>query len=153
MLSTLKSGQAHKNREDFRSLLKQAFKKADVSTPTPLFKGIVDALSERDPSADICLDSDGNSEPDAELRDYENVPLKENIGEYMKREVLPHVPDAWVDESKTKVGYEINFNRYFYKYEPPEPLEKIEADLQRIEKEIANMLVGMTGWGSDNTQP
>jgi type I restriction enzyme M protein len=63
---------------------------------------------------------------------------------YMKREVLPHVPDAWVDESKTKVGYEINFNRYFYKYTPPRPLKAIEADLKGIEKEIADMLAEVT---------
>ena len=73
-------------------------------------------LSERDESADVCIDNKGNPEPDPELRDYENVPLKQNIDEYMAREVLPHVPDARVDRSKTKVGYEINFNRYFYKY-------------------------------------
>ena len=63
----------------------------------------------------------------------------------MEREVLPHVPDAWVDESKTKVGYEINFNRYFYKYTPPRPLEEIEADLKQIENEIAGMLAEMAG--------
>jgi type I restriction enzyme M protein len=102
------------------------------------------ALAERDETADICTDSKGNPEPDSELRDYENVPLKEDIGEYMKREVLPHVPDAWVDESKTKVGYEINFNRHFYKYTPPRSLEKIEADLKQIEKEIAGMLEEVT---------
>lgn len=60
----------------------------------------------------------------------------------MKREVLPHVPDACVDESKTKVGYEINFNRYFYKYVPPRPLEEIEVDLVKIEDEIAELLKG-----------
>lgn len=63
----------------------------------------------------------------------------------MAREVLPHVPDAWVDESKTKVGYEINFNRYFYKYTPPRPLEEIEADLKAIEKEIGELLSEVTG--------
>ena len=83
-------------------------------------------------------------EPDTELRDYENVPLKEDVGEYMKREVLPHVPDAWVDESKTKVGYEINFNRYFYQYTPPRPLDAIEGDLKKIESEIAAMLAEVT---------
>ena len=62
----------------------------------------------------------------------------------MRREVLPHVPDAWVDESKTKVGYEINFNRYFYQYTPPRPLDEIEADLKKIEKEIAEMLAEVT---------
>ncbi|MCK5505785.1 MAG: hypothetical protein KAJ10_11510, partial [Thermodesulfovibrionia bacterium] len=68
----------------------------------------------------------------------------EDINEYMKREVLPHVPDAWVDGSKTKTGYEINFNRYFYKYTPPRPLEKIEAELKQIEAEIAGMLEEVT---------
>jgi type I restriction enzyme M protein len=62
----------------------------------------------------------------------------------MKREVLPHVPDAWIDYTKTKIGYEINFNRYFYKYTPPRPLEEIETDLKQIEKEIADMLAGVT---------
>jgi type I restriction enzyme M protein len=66
------------------------------------------------------------------------------VGEYMRREVLPHVPDAWVDESKTRIGYEINFNRYFYKYTPPRPLEEIEADLKKIEKEIVDMLTEVT---------
>jgi len=82
--------------------------------------------------------------PDPELRDYENVPLKEDVEEYFKREVLPYVPDAWIDHEKTKVGYEINFNRYFYKYEPPRPLEEIEADLKEIEQEIADMLAEVT---------
>lgn len=63
----------------------------------------------------------------------------------MASEVLPHVPDAWIDESKTKVGYEINFNRYFYKYTPPRPLEEIEADLKAIEKEIGELLSEVTG--------
>ena len=104
------------------------------------------ALSERDETADICIDSKGNPEPDPELRDYENVPLKEDIDEYMAREVLPHVPDAWVDESKTKIGYEINFNRYFYtSISHQEPLEEIEADLKQIEKEIADMLAEVAG--------
>lgn len=102
------------------------------------------ALSERDEEAEICLDAKGNPEPDPALRDYENVPLKEDIEEYMKREVLPHVPDAWIDHTKTKIGYEINFNRYFYKYSPPRPLEEIEADLKKIEKEIADMLAEVT---------
>jgi type I restriction enzyme M protein len=140
VLDSLKGTPLCKNRDKFVNTLRQAFKKAAVSLSAGLFKGILDALSERDPSADSCLDSDGNQEPDSELRDYENVPLKEDVDTYLKREVLPHVPDAWIDEEKTKVGYEINFNRYFYKYEAPEPLEKIEAELKLIEKEIADML-------------
>ena len=68
------------------------------------------------------------------------MPLKESIEEYFKREVLPHVPDAWIDESKTKVGYEIPLNRHFYRYEPPRPLEVIEADIKKLEGEILAML-------------
>ena len=134
-----------KNRDEFSDALKGSFKKAGLSIPAALFKAILMALSERDETADICIDSKGNPEPDPELRDYENVPLKENIEDYMAREVLPHVPDAWIDESKTKIGYEINFNRYFYKYTHPRPLNEIEADLKTIEKEIAGMLVEVAG--------
>ena len=132
-----------KNREKFTGLIKETFKKYDLATSGPLFNAIIMAVSQKDETADICKDSKGNPEPDPDLRDYENVPLKEDIREYMKREVLPHVPDAWVDESKTKTGYEINFNRYFYKYVPPRPLETIEAELKQIESEIAAMLSEM----------
>lgn len=143
-LEGLKSKGTVKNRDTFSDMLKNAFKKAQIKVPTPLFKAILMALSERDETADVCTDSKGNPESDSDLRDYENVPLKESIEEYFKREVLPHVPDAWIDESKTKVGYEINFNRYFYKYTPPRPLDEIEADLKLIEKEIADMLSEVT---------
>lgn len=134
-----------KNRDEFSEQMKTAFKKSGFAVPAPLFKSILMALAERDETADICVDSKGNPEPDPELRDYENVPLKEDINEYMAREVLPHVPDARVDESKTKIGYEINFNRYFYQYTPPRPLEEIESDLQQIENEIARMLSEVAG--------
>ncbi len=133
-----------KNRETFSDLMKEVFAEAKLKVPAPLFKAILMALAERDETADVCTDTRGNPEPDPDLRDYENVPLKEDVAEYMKREVLPHVPDAWVDESKTKIGYEINFNRYFYQYTPPRPLEEIEADLKQIEKEIADMLAEVT---------
>src|SRR5680860_109014 len=125
-----------KEREAFTGQMKTAFKKADLKVPAALFKAILMALAERDETAEICTDKKGNPEADSDLRDYENVPLKETIKEYMKREVLPHVPDAWVDESKTKIGYEINFNRYFYQYTPPRPLDEIEADLKRTQGEI-----------------
>jgi len=110
-LEGLRSKGIIQNREAFSELMKAAIKKKKVALPTPLFKAILIALSERDETADVCTDAKGNPEPDSELRDYENVPLKEDVDEYMRREVLPHVPDAWVDESKTKIGYEINFNR------------------------------------------
>ena len=133
-----------KDRTEFSKQMKAAFKKAGIKVPVSLFKAILMALAERDETAKVCTDAKGNPEPDPELRDYENVPLKEDINEYMKREILPYVPDAWVDESKTKIGYEINFNRHFYKYIPPRPLDEIEADLKTIEKEIADMLAEVT---------
>jgi type I restriction enzyme M protein len=83
-------------------------------------------------------------EVDPELRDTENVPLKEKIEDYFKREVLPHVPDAWIDQSKTKIGYDIPLNRHFYRYEPPRPLEEIEADIKTLEGEILALLKEVT---------
>ena len=83
-------------------------------------------------------------EPDPDLRDFENVPLKENIDAYFEREVRPHVSDAWMDRSKDKVGYEINFNRHFYRYTPPRPLEEIDADLRLAEDEIVRLLREVT---------
>ena len=139
-LYTLKDRGIITNRDEFSKMLKGVFKDADIKVRAPILKAIMKALSERDETADVCTDSKGNPEPDTNLRDYENVPLKEDIEEYFKSEVLPHVPDAWIDESKTKVGYEINFNRYFYKYTPPRPLEEIEEDLKKIENDIADML-------------
>ena len=111
-----------------------------MKLPAPVRKAILSALGERDETAEIVLDGDGNPEPDADLRDYENVPLKEDIHAYFEREVMPHVPDAWIDESKTKVGYEIPFTRHFYKYEPLRPLEEIEADIKKLEQEIQSIL-------------
>lgn len=88
----------------------------------------------------IVTDNKGNPKPDSSLRDYENIPLKEDIDEYFKREVLPHVPDAWMDRDKDKVGYEINFTRYFYKYEPLRSLKEIRADIVKLEQETRNSI-------------
>ncbi|CAK7014927.1 MAG: hypothetical protein DELT_02219 [Desulfovibrio sp.] len=85
----------------------------------------------------------GKPQPDTGLRDTENVPLAEDVEAYFKREVLPHVPDAWIDHEKTKVGYEIPFNRHFYVFEPPRPLEAIDADLTRVSANIMEMLKGL----------
>lgn len=84
-------------------------------------------------------------EPDSKLRDFENVPLKDNVESYFEREVHPHMLDAWMDRSKDKIGYEINFNRHFYKYTPPRPLEEIDADLKAIEEQIILLLGEVTG--------
>ncbi len=83
-------------------------------------------------------------EPDPKLRDFENVPLKEDVHAYFEREVRPHVADAWIDHEKTKIGYEINFNRHFYRFTPPRPLFEIDADLRRAEEEIVRLLGAVT---------
>ena len=87
---------------------------------------------------------DDGYEPDADLRDFDNVPLKDDIDAYFEREVRPHVPDAWMDRAKDKVGYEINFNRHFYKYTPPRPLDVIDAELKQAEEEIMRLLREVT---------
>ena len=134
-----------KSREAFEKTLRAAFLKAKVDVPAPVFKAVMSALSERDETAEICTDSKGRPEPDAELRDNENVPLKEDVQAYFEREVLPHVPDAWIDESKTKVGYEIPFTRHFYKYKALRPLAEIEAEIRALEGEIQGMLGEVLG--------
>lgn len=132
-----------KNRDAFYECLKHALP-GDQCVTKSLRAVLSDAFSERDESAEICTDARGEPEPDAELRDTENVPLKEKIEDYFKREVLPHVTDAWIDESKTKVGYEIPLNRHFYRYEPPRPLEEIESDIKTLESEILVLLKEVT---------
>lgn len=132
-----------KNREVFVEKFKATLKKHAITLKPPVFKSMLEALSERDETADICTDAKGNPEPDPDLRDNENVPLKEDIHAYFDREVKPHVPDAWIDESKTKVGYEIPFTRHFYQYTPLRPLEEIEAEIKALEDEIQGMLKGV----------
>ena len=115
-------------------------------------KAALACFGERDASAQSVLDDKGNPQADSDLREFENVPLKESIDDYFAREVLPHVPDAWIDTGKTDakdgqvgiVGYEINFNRYFYVYQPPRPLAEIDADLKAVEAEIAALLGEVT---------
>lgn len=82
----------------------------------------------------------GKPQPDSALRDTENVPLSEDVDAYFRREVLPHAPDAWIDHEKTRVGYEIPFNRHFYVFQPPRPLEDIDADLKEVIGRIQTML-------------
>jgi len=136
------------DRVAFLKALKAALKAEGTKVGAPVLKAIIAALGERDEEAKVCLDKDGNPEPDTSLRDHELVPLGEDWREYVAREVTPFVPDAWVDESHRdatdgrvgRVGYEINFNRYFYTYVPPRPLEEIDAELKALEAEIAGLL-------------
>ncbi len=146
-------GTLFKDRAVFEKALDRAAMTAGLKLIPPLRKAILAALAERDESAEICRDTHGNPEPDPELRDTENVPLNEDIWTFFEREVQPHVPDAWVntairdhrDGEVGRVGYEINFNRYFYEYQPPRPLEKIEADIKLLEQDILAMLREVAG--------
>lgn len=151
VLAGMDANEKFMNRERFRAQLKTEFKKAGVSLAAPVEKAVLAALGERDEEADVCL-KDGKPEADPELRDTESVPLKESVLTYFEREVLPHVPEAWINETVRdhkdgqvgKVGYEINFNRYFYKYTPPRPLEEIDADIKALEREILELLSEVT---------
>lgn len=140
VLTSLINDTVYKNREQFTKLLKKKFKEENVTIGAPVLKAVLAVLSEKIETADICVDSKGNPEPDPELRDTENVPLKEDIHEYMKREVLQHVPDAWVDESKTKIGYEVPFSRHFYKYIPLRSSNEIMNEIKSLEESILEQL-------------
>lgn len=125
--------------------LKDAAVAAGTTWPTgaPFSKALREAVGVRDPGGEVQMVK-GQKEPDAELRDNENVPLGEDVEEYLKREVHPHVPDAWIDHTKTKVGYEIPFTRHFYVYKPPRPLAEIDAELKELEAEIQVLLGEVT---------
>lgn len=133
-----------KDRKEFLTELRKLDRERDVRLSAPELKAVLAALGERDETAEICRDRDGQAEPDADLRDTETVPLEESIEDYFKREVLPHVPDAWIDTTKTKIGYEIPLNRHFYRYEPPRPLQVIETDIKKLEGEILDLLKEVT---------
>jgi len=130
----------YKNPDTFEAVLDIALKKHDIDVDKSMKKAILKALSEHDDTADIIRDKNGNPEPNPDLRDYENVPLNEDIYEYFVREVKPHLPDAWIDEKKTKVGYEISFTKYFYKYKPLRPLDEITGDIKILEGETRRLM-------------
>ena len=120
------------------------FAALDKALPWKLAAGVVKTirtiLGERHEAAEAVIDDDGQPVPDSELRDFENVPLKDDIDSYFAREVLPHVPDAWTDRSKDKVGYEISFTKYFYEYAPLRSTEEIAAELLALDEETENLL-------------
>jgi type I restriction enzyme M protein len=165
VLQRLDGDKLYRSRPAFEAVLDAAMKADGIKIGAPLKKAILAALSERDPEAEVCRDAKGNPEPDAVLRDTEIVPLpadvplplplaydnetghsrllalvQDHCEEYLKAEVLPHVPDAWIDHGKTKVGYEIPLTRHFYVYQPPRPLDVIAAEISQLEKEIVAML-------------
>ena len=149
MLEALPS-KLYMSRDEFLRDLSVEAKSRGLKVAAPLKKAILNALGERDANAEVCKDNKGKPEADSNLRDTERVPLDVDIDDYMDIEVLPHVPDAWVNTSKSgldkvtgevgKVGYEINFNRYFYVYTPPRPLEEIEGEILQLQKEINDLM-------------
>ena len=168
MLAKLEGKGRYMDREAFEADVVKAAKRTGLKILGPIKKATFAALGERDLDAEICRDNKGRPEPDSELRDTENIPLppgtaltlpmdfgpdkpndrlveafRADIDAYIAREVLPHVPDAWVDYDKTKVGYEIPINRHFYVYKPPRPLDQIEVDITKLEGEIAGLLKGL----------
>lgn len=127
----------YKNWDEFEKKVKEALKEMDLS---PNFiKSIILALSEHDDTADYVLVK-GKKQPDSNLRDSEKIPLKQDIEKYFEKEVKPYYPDAWMDRSKDKIGYEINFTQYFYKYVPPRSLEEIEKDIKKVTAEIQELI-------------
>lgn len=143
-LRPLVGGESSFKKTEFADRIQQVLAEGGIAKPpTPVMKAVWDAVSVRDPEGEV-QKKKGEPEPDADLRDYENIPLEEDIDAYMDREVLPHVPGAWVDYTKTKIGYEIPFTRHFYVYTPPRPLEEIDADLKKLESEIQQLLGEVT---------
>lgn len=173
VLGKLNPAKLYKDRAEFAPAMDDALERTGLKLSAPVRKAILSALSERDDTATICREKDdpkGAPEPDPDLRDTENVPLpsdcklplplaygdkpdpdevvkrvRAHCDAYFEQEVKPHVPNAWVDYSKTKVGFEIPFNRHFYKYQPPRPLEEIEADIKALEADIIRMLGEVAG--------
>lgn len=174
MLKDLPDGLV-KDRAQFLKMLRQTAKKHQIKLTAGLRRAIVAALGETDPTAEICFDKDKKPEADTSLRDYETVPLPkeeelasytpgdswldekvpltEDVWGYFRREVQPHVDDAYIDADYTderdgkvgRVGYEISFTRYFYRYQPPRDLDEIEMDIKSLENEILSLLNRVAG--------
>ena len=162
----------YNDRQAFSEDLAKAASRAEVKLSAPVKSAVLAALGERDPTAEICLYSNGDPEPDASLRDTERVPLVEgedsvddigihtSVQTFFEREVKPHVPDAWIDTSKRDprdgqvgiVGYEINFKSYFYRPSPPRPLSETEADIRAVEADILQMLQEQAAFAVDGTR-
>ena len=146
VIATIDSSIFHKNRAEFSKLLQKALKKEELNVKAPLMKAILAGLSEKDGTGDICTDAKGNPEPDTDLRDTEQIPFtrrvseKKAIDEYIESEVLPYVPDAWVDYSKTKKGYEIPFTRHFYKHVELGNAEDTLLEIQSLSEKIQSRI-------------
>jgi type I restriction enzyme M protein len=120
--------------------LKKLLAGESITLTAPQLKALLAGLSERDDTAPVIRDAKGNPLPDTDLRDTENVPLSDDVDDYIAREIAPHLEHFWVDRSKDKVGYEIPFTRHFYKYVPPRSLDEIDSDLNKLIAEITVLL-------------
>lgn len=143
ILEALDAERVYLNRDEFTDLIRESIKERGEKIGIAALRKIVAELGTKNPDADICVDTKGNPEPDADLRDTEQIPFREDIEAYFQREVIPYAPDAWIDHDKTKVGYEIPFTRYFYKYEelgdPVETLAEIQTLSASIQTDIAKL--------------
>jgi type I restriction enzyme M protein len=140
IISALKkvSSTLYKNWDEFEKKVNESLKGLKLN---PAFvKNIILALSEHDDTAEYVTGKKGEKKPDSNLRDSEKIPLKQDIEKYFEKEVKPYYSDAWMDRSKDKIGYEINFTQYFYKYVPPRPLEEIEKDIKKVVGEIDKLV-------------
>lgn len=142
----------YKDKEKFEAKLDEAIEGAELNLKNSVRGNIFNALGEKDPDAEIVRDSKGRPERDTDLSDYEYVPLDKDVREYFEEEVQPYQPNAWINEDMTdpmddglgKIGYEINFNRFFYEYKPPRPLREIEEDIEEVEQQVVDMIQEVT---------
>ena len=152
-------GTSYATEIEFKKALTAITKTFDADLPANVTKAIVKAAATADPNAPLITKRNGDPEPDPDLRDQENIGLPEGYlaletgarettlvtqaDQYLNGEIHPYLPDAWIDHTKTKIGYEIPFTRHFYQYNPPRPVAEIDAELDAIEREIQELLGGL----------
>lgn len=128
------------NHGEFIEDIEEMFSDVDIRLYKYIREALFAAFGWEDEEAQPAKDKDGNMIPDPDLREYERVPLKEDVGEYFQREIEPHLEEAWIDHSATKIGYEIPFTRYFYEYEELRSLDEIDNDIKKVKQEIEDLL-------------
>ena len=143
LLNALAAKGAILKRKDAEAAVVAAIKSEEIVLTVWMGKTLWASIEHRDPKGEVQTKGKGKIEPDSELRETENVPLSDDIKAYFDREVKPHAPDAWIDESKSKVGYEVPFNRHFYVFKPPRDLAAIDNDLKTVTANILRMLGGL----------
>jgi type I restriction enzyme M protein len=131
------------SRNAFIEQLRNKGKDKGIKLSASLVKAIITTFGEQSDEAELCTDSKGNVESNSDLRDNENIPLKEDVEKYFECEIKPFVPDAWIDHDKTVIGYEIPFTRHFYEFKKQRPIEEIKGEIQRIDAEIRELIGGV----------